>query len=124
MRATWASWHPERGFHNIYIDVIEGLDAKSMNSAQFRALQDAATQEYLSNVTGWRALPVFVVMKEGEANDIEALKIEVTNYQITLGEARKIIRPFAEQKGYGKGKIADACSAACDFLNKIGWGKA
>ena len=55
--------------------------------------------------------------------EVERLKLDVLNCDLLLTEARNLLRPFAEQKGYGKGKIADTCSAACDFLNKIGWGK-
>lgn len=66
MRATWASWHPDRGFHRIFIDEIEGLRPDSLHSAEFQARRDAATQDYMSNVTGWKAVRVTVTLEAAE----------------------------------------------------------
>lgn len=71
---------------------------------------------------GWRQHEAVPIAIEAAA-EIDRLQIEITNYQITLTEARKIIRPFAIRAGYGNGTIAEATTAAATFLNKIGWGK-
>ena len=59
-------------------------------------------------------LPVVrqVAVSHEAAAEIERLQIEVVNGQLLLMDARKIIRPFAERAGYGKGKLADAAQAA------------
>lgn len=71
---------------------------------------------------GWREFETPPIQHEA-AKEIERLQLEVLNYQITLRDARKHLRPFAERAGYGKGAIAKAASEAATFLNQIGWGK-
>jgi|GEM_PF-5161672 len=71
---------------------------------------------------GWRQFQTPPIQHEA-ANEIERLGLEILNYQITLGAARKHLKPFASRAGYGKGVLADAASAAAEFLNKVGWGE-
>jgi hypothetical protein len=71
---------------------------------------------------GWRHFPTSPIQQEA-ASEIERLNVEILNYGLTLAEARKVLKPFASRAGYGKGRIAEAATAAATFLNKIGWGK-
>lgn len=70
---------------------------------------------------GWREFPTSPIDHEA-ADEIERLNIEILNYQITLGEARKILRAFASREAMAP-HVTDAATAAATFLNKIGWGK-
>lgn len=70
---------------------------------------------------GWRQFQTSPINHEA-AHEIERLNIEILNYQITLAEARKILRPFASREAMAP-HVADAATAAATFLNKIGWGK-
>lgn len=70
---------------------------------------------------GWRQFETSPIQHEA-ANEIDRLNLEILSYQMTLTEARNVLRPFASREAMAP-PVTDAATAAATFLNKIGWGK-
>lgn len=105
-------------------DPFLGKDVEVSNCLVDRLRGKYASGPHLPNGKpefGWRQFEAPPIQHEAAA-EIERLQFEILNYQMTLTEARNVLRPFASRDAMAP-HVTDAPTAAATFLNKIGWGK-